>query len=58
MAHLGVDDQRLRDSLINRFKRVIMYSISQQRNRAAQNVGKQTVKSGKYKAGLVEGNLI
>jgi hypothetical protein len=46
MSHLGVDDRKLRDSLINRFKRVIMYSISQQRNRAAQNVGK-TVKSGK-----------
>jgi hypothetical protein len=46
MTHWGVDNQRLRDTLMNGFNRTIMYSISQQRNRAAQNVGK-TVMIGK-----------
>jgi hypothetical protein len=49
-THLGVDDQRLRDTLvINRFKRVIMYSEEQSGPECRQ---------GKYKAGLVETNLI
>jgi hypothetical protein len=47
-AYLGLNDETGRLRLGATIKRNIMYSISQQRNRAAQSVGK-TVIAGKYK---------